>query len=297
MSKIKLFFFIWFLCGEMIAMDSVNIKSVSMQLIDLIDKHLNHRSICAIGSASKFLNAYMKQKTEDRKKITTPIGWQLLSSAWHPYGSAGCFVCVKPEQEKDRQLRIVMTGGRHGFRWTRIFENFFTLLPHTPVLFLNEEKQWCFYGCGKTNIGKGHLIDDRVDYEVVRYDFSARALPLIIKMLNACGTGYNHWKAICFRNYPCLLQSILDIKKTKLGYGKIEELGFLPIDRHFVNQVFLEVDFDDVVLEPDWQKTSSFLKEPDFFVLEKHPSLMKIIERYYQKQCELRNDWIMVDPD
>jgi hypothetical protein len=276
-------------------MDEGNVINEARIVFELADRHLNHQSICALGLVNKSCNWYMDSEFNNRKRrLGDPqIGnGKLLSSVIHKSGSARCFVYTTLDELGDLKLhmRYVQCNSR---TQTLSFKNFVSPLPHNPVLFLNEQKKWCFDGRGKRQNFIGDVVGGAIAYEVIRYHLSGDELPLIVLMLNDSGNGFIHCKAANFRNYPSLLKSILAVKQSREKYCEEEELTLWQIDTFSQKKYFLEINFNDVVLAQDWDKKEKLLHEESFFILDHHPTLKKIIEKYYKRQQDMMT-WCVI---
>lgn len=283
----------------MVAMDCPEEKTHIIQAFEVVDRYLNHRTICRLSLVSKSFNEYVHNKADYRKDSLGPCevhGGNLLSVAIHKYGSTRCFVYTTQGQKNN--VRLHMRCDQYNAKpHTKVFEDFISPLAHNPAPFLNEQKEWCFDGRGKRQNFIGDVVGGEIAYEVTRYHISSGALPLIALMSNACGNGFIHCKVANFRNYPSLLKSILTVKKTREQCCEVQEPLFLKIDLFTQKKYFLEINFNDVVLDKDWNKKEKLLKEENFFVLERHSSLRAIIEKYYQKQREKQIDtWCVICP-
>lgn len=283
----------------MVAMDEGNVINEARLVFELVDRYLDHQTICVFGLVNRSCNVYMHSEFNNRKQRLGDLkigNGKLLSSVIHKSGSARCFVYTTLDGPNDVKLRMryVQYNGRPQ---ALSFKNFVSSLPHNPVPFLNEQKKWCFDGCGKRQNFIGDVVGGAIAYEVIRYHMSGDDLPLIVLMLNDSGNGFIHCKATNFRNYPSLLKSILAVKQSRENYCEEEDLTLWQIDTFSQKKYFLEINFNDVVLEKDWDKKEKLLNEENFFVLDYHPTLRKIIEKYYQKQREKQIDtWCVICP-
>lgn len=287
-------FLLFILCSlqMMIAMDGA-IKSKWIQIIELADTYLDHKTLCTVGLLDKSSDQYLKKNAHAliKKKLGTCSeidDGKILRSVMHKYGGARCFVYTKQTSPKKNSKLYMRYDDCDGKSQTKIFDDFILPLPHNPVPFLNEQNVWCFDGCGKSDLCLGNINGDRSLCEVIRYNLLGIALPVIMIIQNSSDSGSFYGRAITFRNYINLLRSILSVKKVAQKDFEVQNIGALYVDTYFVTKSFLEISFNDVVLTQDWNKHERFLLEPDFLVFEEHSSLKTIIEKYYQRQCEKR---------
>lgn len=270
----------------------MNILSIDEQALGLVVNYLFHRkTILSVALVSKHQNKCVLNTANNRKKNQHVLSHVLpnvvlLGSLKDRYSTA--YGSAYKKTWKSGLVSLMMDSCEIG-RVPKMhpFSHFMFQLPHKPVPFLNEKNEWCFDGCGKTRISMGGLVGGVVEYEAVRYNLSSQeGLPIIAKMATDCG-GFFYSKAINFRNYPSLFRSILGVKKAVKKLFQVEDLAFFTTEKRIEN--YLEVDFKCVVLKDDWAESEKFLEQPDFLLFENHPTLKRIIEKHYKKQCDQQN--------
>lgn len=270
-KKIVLAYLVLVLSHAMIAMDQPkDMKTKNAQLIELVTPHLvDHQSVCSFALVNKACLESIRATVNPRKKhllCPNPKNDNVLGLTLHRWGSAYCEALQGTDEKKNIRLIFSYHELSNGYKLGAFcFNDFHSILPHRPSPFLNEHGEWCFDGCRKKVCYTDRY--DRSLNEVVRYNLSSCDFLPIMLLMPAANILY---KVSILQNYPSLLRSILNVKKAKSATRTLGEIVGIPLE-----ESYLEVNLDDVTLQPDWSEGS---------YPELNDELKKELEKHYAKQ-------------